>query len=133
MTTLAEIEAQYETTHLDHLDKEASVPVVSTLAFQGDVGIIRKSGVGSTTPIPAEGYAVVQGENGGNTHALFGVGFFTPAVASATSLALGTLTVPPGEQALLSHPEHGGLLINPGTYELRRQREQADELRMVCD
>jgi hypothetical protein len=43
------------------------------------------------------------------------------------------LTVPVGEQVLLSHPEHGGFLIEPGTYEMRRQREQADVIRLVQD
>lgn len=134
MTTLTEMEARYGVQHLDHLDRQATVPTVSRLAFQGDVALIRRADVpASTVPIPAAGYPVVKGEAGRNTHALFGAGFFTPATPSPTELALGTLTVPDGEQVLLSHPEHGGLLMEPGTYQLRRQREQADEIRIVAD
>lgn len=132
--TLGTVEAQYNIAHLEHLDRDAAVPVVSRVAFQGDVALIRTNSLtASTVAIPVSGYPVVRGENGGNTHALYGRGFFTPARASATSLALGVLTVPDGEQVLLSHPEHGGLLIQPGTYEFRRQREQADELRLIAD
>lgn len=133
MKTLVEMEALYGVTHLDHLDKEAAIPTVSKLAFQGDVAIVRADRAPSTVAIPSAGYPVVRGENGANTHALFGKGSFTPNGVSATDLVLGTLTVSAGEQVLLSHPEHGGLLIGPGTYELRRQREQADELRLVAD
>jgi len=132
MITLTDVEAAYGVSHLEHLDKDAAIPVVTNLAFQGDVAIIRRDGAGMVmTPIPAVGYPVVRGENGGNTHALFGKGFFAPA--GGGGLDLGTLHVPDGQQVLLSHPEHGGLLIAPGTYVIRRQREQADEIRMVQD
>lgn len=134
-TTLAMMEARYGISHLEHLDKDADIPVVSKLpGIQGDVAVLRRAATSaSQTPIPATGYPVVAGENGGNTHAVFGTGFYTPGVRSATSLLLGVLTVPAGEQVLLSHPQHGGLLIDPGTYEIRRQREQADEIRLVQD
>lgn len=133
MTTLTEVEHRYGVSHLDHLDKEVALPTVDRLAFQGDVAIVRNDKIASTDPIPEAGYPVVKGENGGNTHAVFGKGFFTPGVVSATNLVLGTLTVPADEEVLLSHPEHGGMIIAPGSYEVRRQREQADELRMVAD
>jgi hypothetical protein len=136
--TLAHVEDLYGITHLEHLDRQATLPVVDKLAFQGDVAIIaddgRQRGRRATTAVPAAGVPVVRGENGGNTHALYGPAcFFDPAIAGSRELALGVLTVPDGTQALLSHPEHGGLLIEPGTYELRRQREQADEIRLVQD
>jgi hypothetical protein len=130
-------EERYGVTHLDHLDKQAHIPVVSVLAAQGDVLIRRNDAIGgghTSKPIPTGGFPVVRGENGGNTHAVYGNGFYTPAVGSGPGdLLLGVLTVPAGEQVLLSHPEHGGLLIEPGTYECRRQREQADEIRLVQD
>lgn len=130
--TLAEAETQYGIQHFDYLDKDAAIPVVTNLAFQGDVAVIRHdASAPATTLIPSAGYPVVRGGNGGNTHALFGAGFFSPTQSGG--LDLGTLTVPDGEQVLLSHPEHGGLLIAPGTYVVRRQREQADEIRMVQD
>lgn len=128
--TLAQVEADYPVVHLAHLDREAEVPTVATLAFQGDVAVIRVATSPAVTPIPATGYPVVRGENGGNTHALFGVGLFD---ADGMELDLGVLTVPTGGQVLLSHPEHGGLLIESGTYVIRRQREQADVIRMVQD
>lgn len=130
--TLTDVEAAYGVNHLDHLDKDAAIPVVTNLAFQGDVAVIRRDGADTVmTPIPTAGYPVVQGENGGNTHALFGKGFFAPV--GGGDLDLGTLNVPAGEQVLLSHPEHGGLLIAPGTYVIRRQREQSDVVRLVRD
>ncbi len=49
------------------------------------------------------------------------------------NLQLATLTVPDGQVAYLAHPEHGYMGVGPGTYEIRRQREQADELRLVQD
>ena len=35
--------------------------------------------------------------------------------------------------AYLAHPEHGYTGIGPGTYRISRQREQADEIRLVQD
>ena len=90
----------------------------------------------ATTPVPAAGVPVVRGEAGGNTHAIVADG---PGVccdtrqASTTDLTLATLTVPEGSVAYLAHPEHAYTGIGPGTYTLRRQREQADELRIVAD
>lgn len=132
--TLTDVETRYGVSHHDHLDRDAEILTVTALAFQGDVGIIRDlQAKPAVTPIPKAGYPVVRGENGGHTHLLVGDGFFDRAQASATSLRLGVVTVPDGGTTLLSHPEHGGLLLAPGTYELRRQREQADELRLVAD
>ena len=136
--TLADVEREFGATHLDHLDREAELPTVDQLGFQGDVAVIRDDdATPSTTPVPAQGYPVVKGENGGNTHALFGAhAFYTPSPTAGTDpsdLDLGVLTVPEGPAALLSHPEHGGLLVAPGTYTLRRQREQADVERFVRD
>lgn len=135
MTTLNTMAARYGVEFLDHLDRAVSIPVISTLAAQGDVLIRRVDDRGDAlTPIPDSGYPVVRGEVGRNTHAVYGAGFYDPASGgSQGDLLLGVLTVPVGGQVLLSHPEHGGFLIEPGTYELRRQREQADEIRMVAD
>ncbi|MGW0803278.1 hypothetical protein [Nonomuraea sp. NPDC002799] len=43
------------------------------------------------------------------------------------------LTVAEDATAYLAHPEHAYTGIAPGTYELRRQREQADKARLVAD
>jgi hypothetical protein len=128
------MKARYGVDFLDHLDQQADLPVISRLAAQGDLLVRRIDAVNeAVTPIPATGFPVVRGENGGNTHAVYGAGFYDPAPARGGELLLGILTVPGGEQVLLSHPEHGGFLIEPGTYEMRRQREQADEIRLVQD
>ncbi|MDI1288906.1 MAG: hypothetical protein PSX37_03015, partial [bacterium] len=104
------------------------------VSAQGDVLIRRRDDIpAATTAIPKQGAIVVRGENGGNTHGLYGAGFYDSREASATDLVVGVVTVPEGSTVLLSHPEHGPFLVAPGTYEARRQREQADELRIVAD
>lgn len=137
ITTLADAEQAYGTTHYDYLDKSADIPVISRIAAQGDVLIVRTDGVApSIVPVPATGFPVVAPVGQGHTHALFGPVFYTPSTTAGTNpsdLDLGTLTVPEGVQGLLSHPEHGGLLIEPGTYTVKRQREQADVQRFVED
>ena len=42
-------------------------------------------------------------------------------------------TVPEGVDVLLSHQEHGALLLSPGTYRIGTQREFAGEWRAVAD
>jgi len=121
---------------LDYLDHEVTLPVVTTAACQGDVSILRQPRQApATTAIPQTGVPVVRGEAGGNTHSLHAVGpvFFDFADTRAGGLTIGTLTVPEGSTAVLLHPEHGGMQINPGTYRVGRQREMADEIRMVAD
>jgi hypothetical protein len=140
MTTLAEL---LDTTGLDvleHLDRDADIPVVTMAACQGDVSILR-AGTGApqiaedAVPVPTDGVAVVAGEAGGNTHSLHGDGpiYYDAAAVAGDSLTLGTLRVPEGSQAFMLHPEHGGFQINPGTYTIGRQREMADEIRTVAD
>ncbi len=132
--TLMDVETHFGLTHHDHLDRQAAIPVVTNLAAQGDVAILRRGDVTATTPIPAQGFPVVKGEVGANTHLLVGDGFYDPAAAtSPEDLRLGVLTAPEGGTTLLSHPEHGGLLIAPGSYEIRRQRQMAEQMRMVAD
>ncbi len=136
--TLNEVLDRTGMTVLDHLDREVSVPVNTGLQCQGDVAILPAAGArfAATTAVPKAGYPVVRGESGGNTHSLHGDGsvFFDPAEqVDARALRLGVLSVPDGSTAYLIHPEHGAMGIGPGTYELRRQREQADEIALVAD
>ena len=132
--TLADLIETHGVAVDDHLNRQVSIPVLTGMQRQGDVLVIPDRGKPATTPVPASGTPVVRGENGGNTHAIVGGGVFCDLrEASAEELTLATLTVPEGEVAYLAHPEHGYSGIGPGTYELRRQREQADELRMVSD
>ncbi len=127
---LAEAIARTGQDVLDYLDRAADVPVVTRAAAQGDVSILATD-ISATTPLPPAGVVVVRGENGGHTHSLHGDVFFD--ASPDAGLALGTLTVPVGKEALMSHPEHGALLIAPGSYRIGRQREWAGEWRMVAD
>ena len=129
------------TTHGVDVHRDELVPVhAGRLQFQGDVAVIpadavRASGSDYPKPVPAEGVPVVRGENGGNTHLLLGDPTVTwdPSADGPTALDLGVLTVPETATAWLAHPEHGYLGVGPGRYVIRRQREQADEVRLVAD
>lgn len=137
--TLAEVINRHGVDVLDHLDRQLEVPVLAGLQAQGDVMVVPE-GIAfvrqlATTPVPRSGVAVVKGENGGNTHLLLAEGtvFFDSIPRTDSGLDLGVLTVPAGSTALLAHPEHGYAGIAAGTYTVRRQREQADEIRLVQD
>ena len=136
MHPLATLIDRHGVTVEDHLDTDALVPILAGLQRQGDVIVIPNHKDTATTRVPTSGVPVVRGEAGGNTHTILADG---PGVccdthqASATNLTLATLTVPEGSTAYLAHPEHAYTGIGPGSYTLRRQREQADELRMVAD
>ncbi|HZG89515.1 MAG TPA: hypothetical protein VEZ42_04810 [Pseudonocardia sp.] len=121
------------------LDSEITVPILTGAQRQGDVIVLaRPDRVPATTPLPADGVAVVLAEASTNTHTLHswdGTCFFdADPTGGDTGLTLGTLTVPAGASAYLVHSEeHGANGIGPGTYELRRQREFAGEWRRVAD
>jgi hypothetical protein len=131
--TVRDLCTQLDVKVLDHLDRQAHVPVLTGPQIQGDVSILPVTTAPATTPIPAPGVAVVRGENGGNTHSLHGSATFDLAEARDGSLTLGTLTVPDGGEAFMAHPEHGFMGIGPGTYRIGRQREFGGEWRMVAD
>ena len=111
------------------------VPVHTGPQTQGDLIVIPADGkvADAATPLPGAGVAVVRGEAGGNTHTLLGVGGVNWDAGREGAQTLGTLTVPEGATAWLEHPEHGQSGIGSGTYVIRRQREMADEIRMVAD
>jgi hypothetical protein len=115
----------------DWLDREATVPTVTTAGVQGDVSILRVTTKAATAPMPKGGVVVIEGETG-HTHSLHGAGFFDRATSS-DDLTVGTLTVPAGVDVLMSHQEHGALLIAPGTYRIGRQREFQGEWALVAD
>lgn len=134
MLTIDQAVKQYGVELVAEFDGDDPIPVLDGLQFQGDVAIVPTSGT-AKTPVPVEGVPVVRGENGGNTHLLLpseGV-TFDPTPASEEGLALGVLAVAKGSTAYLAHPQHGYAGIAPGSYELRRQREQADIVRRVQD
>jgi hypothetical protein len=119
----------------EHLDRQVDIPIVS-FARQGDVIVIPDpGGRAASGVVPAAGIPVVRGENGGHTHLLLTQGDvrFDAVVPSETDLTLGSLTVSVGAVAFLAHPEHGYVGVLPGQYTVRRQREQADEIRLVQD
>lgn len=117
----------------DYLDREELVPVLSGLQVQGDlICVPTKASKKLGELVPADGIAVIRGEVGGHTHLLIGEALaFAPATAGGVDL--GVVTVPGGEVGYMAHPEHGYLAFGPGSYLLRRQREQADEIRLVQD
>ncbi|GAA2208761.1 hypothetical protein GCM10009850_042190 [Nonomuraea monospora] len=118
----------------ERLDRQAEISVLSGLQFQGDVAVVPVTRDPSRTPIPASGVPVVRGQDQANTRLRVETGpaFFTPD-RSGRALVLGLLTVEESATAYLAHPEHAFTGIAPGTYELRRQREQAGQVRLVAD
>ncbi len=133
--TVAEAEARFGTVIDEHLAREVEIPVIAGAPQrQGDILFIPAPGRAAKTPLTAAGYPVVSGENGGNTHALHadqGRSFYDPNTGGGQRL--GVLTVAEASTAVLSHPEHGFMAFGPGTYVVNRQREQADEVRLVAD
>lgn len=132
MHTLEQIMIPHHVDIPAHLEAEAEVPVLTGLQRQGDVIVIPMTPgqVSNLVPIPSEGVPVVRGEAGGNTHLLVGSGRYARRDQGAH---LGTLVVDEGETAWLIHREHGAQGIGGGTYRLRRQREMADEIKLVQD
>lgn len=114
---------------------DVEIPVLGGVQRQGDV-IVIPAKVQATTAVPAAGTPVVRGESGGNTHAIYAADcpvFCDVNSGSARDLRVALLSVPEGSHAYLGHPEHGYMGIAPGNYEIRRQREMAEEIRMVAD
>lgn len=133
MNTYADVLQAHDIEVPAHLVADAEIPVVSgQMQRQGDVAIIptRSGKVENLKPIPPEGIVVVRGESGGNTHLLVGGGKWAPNTNDRA--ICGTLVVEDAP-AYLTHPEHGGQGIGEGTYIVRRQVEQAEELRVVAD
>jgi hypothetical protein len=121
---------------LTDIDDDVSIPVLTGIQRQGDVLVYPLQDVLAYSAVPAKGMPVVQGENGGNTHAVYaadGPVFCDVKAGNTRDLRVALLSVPEGSTAYLGHPEHGFLGIAPGSYEIRRQREMAEEMRMVQD
>ncbi|HEY3870639.1 MAG TPA: hypothetical protein VGM10_19910 [Actinocrinis sp.] len=135
MPTLQEAIATFGVTVDEHLDRQAEIPILTGLQFQGDVAVVPANRKPAGTPVREQGVPVLRGQAEANTHLLLAVGavFFTEERGSSRQI-LGVLTVEEGATAYLAHPEHAYSGIGPGTYELRRQREQADQsTRLVAD
>lgn len=137
--TLGELIGAHGVDVLDHLDREAAVPVLDGLQMQGDLAVIPAGGDSwargtrsGAVFVQAEGLPVIEAVGGGHEHRLLpgapGTVTFWPA-GQGQDIGFVLASGP----AYLAHPEHGYLGIAPGQYVLRRQREQADEERLIAD
>lgn len=143
MTTLTDLAALVEFQFDPHLPDDPT-PVLVEPQAQGDIYILPADGPHAVTgvyPAPGAprplgtGYDIVEGQGIRNPHTLRS---FDDAVTITPGSAgypfdVATLHVPDGAEAFLLHPEHGANGIGPGTYVLRRQREQAETVRAVAD
>lgn len=132
--TLGQLIDRHGVDVLDHLDRQLEVPVNDGLQFQGDLAVIplERKMTGAWRPVPPEGVPVIEAVGSGHEHRLLASEAGTASLlAGAGGQDIGYLEV--AEPAYLAHPEHGYLGIAPGSYTLRRQREQADEERLVAD
>lgn len=135
-TTYADVLGAHQVEIPAHLEAQAAVPVLAGDQRQGDlIFLTARPGADLGKPVPSEGVVLVRGENGGNTHLLVADGpvMWRPITPGGDALELGTFTVPDGAVAYVIHPEHGAQGFAPGAHRVRRQREQADEIRMVAD
>lgn len=132
MPTLAELITAHGVQVDEHLDRQASIPVLRDPQIQGDISILPVTTGKAVTPIPPEGVVVATGREG-HEHRLLPGGFFDFAPAREGSLTIGTLTVPGGVEQYLAHDQHGYMGIAPGTYQIGGQREWAGEWQRVAD
>jgi len=134
--TLGQLTSRHGFEVLEHLEAEAEVPVYSGLQAQGDLFIVPAPGDtvqhADNLRVPADGIPVIEAVGSGHEHRLFAS---QPGTAwwyqRGVSQDIGVLECT--QPAFLLHPEHGATGIAPGSYVLRRQREQADEERLVAD
>lgn len=135
METLEKLSQKFHTGSLEHLEAQAEIPVLTGAQRQGDVSWwpMRAGQVAGLEQVKPEGYPVVKGEAGGNTHLLLAEGEVLFAPSSQGGVRLGTLVVKEGSVAHLHHPEHGYNSIGSGTYLFNGQRTQMDEIRRVAD
>jgi hypothetical protein len=132
--TYSDIETRHAVAMPPHLEAQLEIPISSGLQRQGDLIFVpAKSTLDGTTQIPAEGTALVRGENGGNTHLLVGEGDVKHLSRPNPGQEIGYFTVGVGAVAYVLHPEHGAQGFAPGSYYVRRQREMADSIRLVAD
>jgi hypothetical protein len=136
MSTLETITSAFDFSVHEHLERSLEVPVHSGLQAQGDLFVIPldSSADDRGREVPRDGIAVIPAMGAGHEHRLFasvpGTAFFRGASGDSRG-DIGVLTTT--ETSWLLHPEHGATGMAPGTYMLRRQREQAQEERIVAD
>lgn len=118
-----------------HLAAQAEVPELTGMQRQGDVMIIpmRAGEVANLVPVAPAGTVVVQGENMRTSHIVIGDGNVKVALRNRGT-DVGTLVVEEDSVAWLVHDgEHGPKGIAAGSYLIRRQRQQLDEIALVRD
>ncbi|TDQ54261.1 hypothetical protein [Actinorugispora endophytica] len=130
--TLAQLTERSGLDVLDHLEREAAVPVIDGLQAQGDLIVVPRRFVVDDvdlpdgewwSEVPPEGVEVLRSASGGNPHTLVadpGTCRWTTVVRDRSFLALGAITT---TAAYLVHAGHGATGIAPGGYVARRQRE----------
>ena len=139
---LADITAATGFEVLEHLAADADVPVLAALQAQGDLLFVPQpetERIPDGLPvaggaIPAAGLAVISPVGAGHEHRLFasspGTAWWTEHLAGGQVLGYLQCTEP----VYSLHAEHGATALAAGTWELRRQREQAEEeSRLVAD
>lgn len=117
---------------LDHLERQAAVPVVDGLQAQGDLIVIPFSLVGTITiwgtpwrDVPPEGIELIRGVAGNNPHTLVAdAGTCRWTTNFQDRLRLGIAIFENTSPAYLVHPEHGGSGVAPGRWLVRRQQER---------
>jgi hypothetical protein len=120
---------------LDHLEREADIPVLDGLQAQGDllvipadlVHVVRLPRGVHLLPLPATGAELVRGVAGNNPHTLVAdrdTCWWTAHAHDPLGLAIAVFeNIAP---AYLVHPEHGGTGIAPGRWIVRRQQERGN-------
>jgi len=100
---------------------------------QGDVLLVATKEIPDAEPMKrsARGLVLAEGEATGHTHVITAE---TAELVTADEAAELYLLVHGTEAVELTHDEHATVLVPPGTYEVRRQREYApEEIRRVAD
>ncbi|WP_216206792.1 hypothetical protein [Amycolatopsis aidingensis] len=118
---------------LDHLERQATIPVLDGPQAQGDLIVLPLSMLTPVDlligarwrPVPLEGVELVRGAAGNNPHTLVaesGACQWTTAVRDP--LGLGIVAFENTAPAYLVHPEHGGSGVAAGCWLVRRQQER---------
>lgn len=117
---------------LDHLERQAAVPVIDGLQAQGDLIVIPFHLIGSIAmsgirwrDVPPEGVELIRGVAGNNPHTLVAdAGTCRWTTSFHDRLGLGIAIFENTAPAYLVHPEHGGSGVAPGRWLVRRQQER---------
>ena len=129
---LAKIQSDHENIKSDEPQRFPEAAVAGDYFRQGDIYVIKRDSV------PASCFAVVvaaqltPGTTKGSRHILDshqGVEMFRVAGGDALQGPVFKTTC----ERIITHPEHGDVILPPGIYEITYQRAFADELRRVQD